>query len=229
MEMQSEDKVSSSVDLSTYVDDIADEHIANPMASLPVMHTMTFPTTDNLKVVTPGDRDSSGMLWDKRIHAESRNLNKKGEWIKRRKLDEAFIAQVENELRNASASQVVTFSAPLPPAPTVEVPMPISQPVAPVSQVTEVALVVKEPVEKYPNIVVPEETRPAHTLNTFKANLMEVFAVLINSGKINTEWINEMKKNLEIKEIWNLLGDEGKLIQVYDNFCKYGLITRIEG
>lgn len=92
----------------------------------------TVPST-----VPAGASDADGLQWDERIHSSSKALNADGTWRRRRNLDPAVLAAVEQELRGTSAPVV----PPVPSAPAVPPPPPIPgvavvPPVPPVAGVT---------------------------------------------------------------------------------------------
>ena len=70
------------------------------------------------------DRDSTGLPWDARIHAESKAKTDKNVWRRRRGVDDATVAAVIDELRSANAARTIEAAAPLvaPPPPPVVVP-----------------------------------------------------------------------------------------------------------
>lgn len=70
--------------------------------------------------VLAGDLDADGLLWDKRIHSSSKELNKDGTWRKRRGVADELVAEVERELRGVAPT-------PAPP-PVPEAPKPIEVP-----------------------------------------------------------------------------------------------------
>jgi hypothetical protein len=62
--------------------------------------------------------DSTGLPWDKRIHAEGKAKIANGTWRKKRNVDPALVATVEAELRgvmSAPAAPVTPGPVPLPP------------------------------------------------------------------------------------------------------------------
>lgn len=85
--------------------------------------------------------DSDGVPWDERIHAPSKAQNKDDTWRKKKKLDPAFVASVEAELKAAVAQSPAPVapvtSPPMPPVDQQQQPAPVQQmppPVAPVAQ-----------------------------------------------------------------------------------------------
>jgi len=59
--------------------------------------------------------DADGLPWDERIHAPSKSQNKDGTWRKKKKLEDAFVAGVEAELRSVQRVPVAMPAAPTPP------------------------------------------------------------------------------------------------------------------
>ena len=59
--------------------------------------------------------DADGLPWDERIHAPSKVQNKDGTWRKKKKLEDAFVAGVEAELRSVQRVPVAMPAAPTPP------------------------------------------------------------------------------------------------------------------
>ena len=88
--------------------------------------------------------DADGLPWDERIHAPSKGQNKDGTWRKKKKLDDAFVAGVEAELRQqqpATAAPTVPTMPPAPGAPSTpsappmpQVDQPAPEPAAPIAQ-----------------------------------------------------------------------------------------------
>ena len=78
--------------------------------------------------------DADGLPWDERIHAPSKGQNKDGTWRKKKKLDDAFVAGVEAELRQqqpATAAPTVPTMPPAPGAPATAAPTVPTMPPAP--------------------------------------------------------------------------------------------------
>ena len=178
------------------------------------------------------ERDNRGMPWDERIHSAARSLNKDGSWRIKRGVEDALVAQVEGQLRVGQVAQGLPPAAmviPQPPPPTVHVEMPqFAVPQAAQPQVVAAPLAAAAPVQNYENIQTPAGTRPAHTLNTFKNNLMLLFAQLIEEKKISKEYVQQLLAHFELKEVWNFLGSEKKLMELYDAFAEYGFITKVD-
>tara|TARA_R110000787_G_scaffold170491_2_gene283188 strand:- start:1764 stop:2588 length:825 start_codon:yes stop_codon:yes gene_type:complete len=84
-------------------------------------------------------RDTSGMLWDARIHQAAKGTKVDGTWKRKRNTDDALFTQVENELRASASQAPATVAEPVTPlAP--EAPVTPLAPEAPVPA-TPVAMV----------------------------------------------------------------------------------------
>ena len=108
-----------------------------PAPAAPEGAAITYP----VKLPNGTEVDAEGLPWDKRIHSESKGLLKSGAWKLRRNIDEAVVAFVKNELRQAMSAPpaipVAHSPAPAPanvPAPPAPVPAPAAPP-APAIQV----------------------------------------------------------------------------------------------
>lgn len=225
-----------------------DADVANPLVNFPETENkvenvfpinLVTPQSLGTPSVTAGANahfDSHGLPWDERIHASSKNTNKDGTWRYRKQIPDDVIQKVESELIGKIKSGAINNSVtlPPPPAPTVAVSMPSFA----ASPTLQIAIPAAQPIVQaqpavampdYANVPIPQATKPAHSLNTFKANMSVVLAELINAGKITPDYIQKVKDYFEIKDIWNLLGDEAKLIKFFDSLCDSGLITRMEG
>lgn len=64
------------------------------------------------------EKDAQGVVWDARIHASTRNMNKDGTWKRMRGCDDVLFAQVMGELTGvAVVPPVVAVVSTVPPAP----------------------------------------------------------------------------------------------------------------
>jgi hypothetical protein len=99
---------------------------AAPAATLPAASTP--PSAAAAPTAAPA-RDSTGIVWDARIHASTKTKTKDGSWTAKRNVDPAFRAQVEADLRGVTgAAAAPAMPAPPPTAPT---------PAAPAAPTTE--------------------------------------------------------------------------------------------
>ncbi len=240
----------SPIDTRNFTTDPALVHVSVPAgSSLPPIARIA-PTVSNAKVA--GQLDSRGIPHDSRIHSAEGTKNTDGSWRNRRAVDKNLLAQVEAELFAAAGSpqRVVrhspvpsmgtgpvahqsnaagnagpgeVYNPPPPPAVTTQVHTP-----PPPQQVAPPQAAV-EPVKSYENVTIPQGQKPAHSLNTFKSNLTLILAQFITEKKITQEYIQQLKDYFQIKEIWNILGDEQKCMQLFQMFVDGGMITKIEG
>ena len=201
--------------------------------------------------------DSRNIPWDERVHASTKEITADGSWRKSRGVSKELVKQIEEELKaETTVRQTVTIVPPVPAAPPISgLPNFAPQTVAPVpslfgtppailqpAPVVQAAPIVQAPpvVEqpKYEQVQVPQGTRPAHSLVTFKNNLMEIIGQLYAEGKIDKAYITQLnehyaKKNKERglpphKDIWNLIGVESNCMELYDAFAEYGFITKVD-
>ena len=211
----------------------------NASVACPVVEQVTAPTNIHVLGSTTGqERDCRGIPHDTRIHSMEGSKNKDGSWRNKRGIDKAVITQIESELKGAAPAVVATVlpPAPLPPttsmvneAPTFAVPQPVQAPV--VQAPTVVSTAIQSEITPAPALPLG---KPAHSLITFKNNLMDVFAQFINEGKITQEYVDQLvtyfaKTNPQVKNIWNILGSEIQCIEMFNIFVKAGWITRVEG
>lgn len=200
--------------------------VANRMAALiePTILGQPMPSGD-IEV------DSKGMPWDARIHSTNKGRSKDGSWRLRRNVDESLVTQIEGELRGA------------PSAPSPQVPSnPFGQ-TAPVLNVVPVAasqsqaaphrvVPTQAPVAQvaqpaYENIPIPATQKPAHTLETFKSNLIVTMSGLVISGKLTPEYVESLKAYFKVKEIWEVGKDEVKVSELFESLVHYGMITKV--
>lgn len=185
--------------------------------------------------------DAKGLPYDARIHASSRTFVKDGTWRYKKGVSDAEIASVEAQLKGQTPQQTPVI-IPAVPTTTVHVEMPKFNPdcrvienaqgereYPPLSAIVNPVATPSQPAPvAYENIVVPQYTKPAHSFETFKNNLMVVFAELINEGKIDHKYVEELKAYFQVKEIWNILADNLKCIELFNTFVKIGLITKVD-
>lgn len=183
-----------------------------------------------------GDVDAKGFPWDGRIHASSKTVTKDGSWRYRRGVDDDEIRKVETELKSKMAAVPAFNQPPIPqpvisPVPPVmplvdQAPVPVAAPVQPVMQQPAPQQPAAQPM--YDNIhVPPAATKPAHTLDTFRANLIPVLAALVQAGQITQAYLEQLKEYFGVKEIWQVMGDEKKVNELFENFVAAGLITKV--
>ncbi len=180
---------------------------------------------------TGPDRDARGIPWDNRIHAANRGLKKDGTWKYRRGVPETVIAEVEKGLTApATPVAVPTFpnAAPVPAIPTLPPVFPVAQPVA--SEPTPVAPVVAaQPVQAapVPEIAIAPAVRPAHTPQSFQANLPMVINTLIAQKKVDRPWLVNIAQHFGVQEWWDIAKYDDKCRQLFDACVQWGFITNV--
>lgn len=189
--------------------------------------TPQFPAATVVVSTAQGEVDSHGLPWDARIHADSKTKKTDGTWTMKRKLDPEFVKKVQDEIKTPHTPIVIP---PVPPS-AVHAELPkfdhTAQPgVSPFER--QVPEVIAAPVQQYETTPIPQGNRPAHSLITFKNNLMILIAQLINEGKINHEYLAQLKVYFQVKEIWNILSSELQCIELYNTFAELGFITKVD-
>ena len=202
------------------------------------------------------ETDAKGLPWDERIHASSKAKTKDGSWRTKRGVDEKFLADVEFELR-AKAQAPKSEPVPLPLAPPVAAapapvavvglpsftsamgnalppaapqPLPLTQsPVYAPQAEPAPAPVVQQPAPVVAAAPTPPPAggKPAHTLESFKANIIPTFVQLVQTGAVTQHYIEQLKEYFKVKEIWDVQNEPAKLQELFDNFVASGLVTRI--
>ena len=115
----------------------------SPITSVPAVPAAPVPPAPAPSPVVPPapvaptgpELDAAGMPYDPRIHSGTKAKIADGTWRKKRGVDDAVVAQVEQQLRNALAAPAAAPVAPVapaaPPAPAPVVPAPAPAPVVP--------------------------------------------------------------------------------------------------
>jgi len=155
-------------------------------------------------VLNVNELDSEGLPWDARIHASSKAKVKDGTWRLKRGVDDVTAYQIKLEL-HALMKKSGTVVAPAAPV----------QAVAPAAPVQAVAPAIPATL---PTI------NAGHTFETFKVNFPMILGTLISEGKVNQEYVEQLKKYFGVAEIWNI-NDEQKL-QLFENFANFGFIQK---
>lgn len=102
-----------------------------PQAQAPAAPTP--PTVATVPTAAPGvERDSTGLVWDARIHASTKTKVASGAWTAKRGVDPLFKAQIEADLRGVAAPVAAPAAPPAPPAaPVFQAPVAPAAPPAP--------------------------------------------------------------------------------------------------
>lgn len=188
------------------------------------------------------EKDGEGLPWDKRIHSSSRKFIKDGTWRLKKGVDKDLVEQVKSELRqavhqasNPTPTPAVPVSGSTPvvnsplagsesPAPA-QTQQPVAAPVAPVTPVNPAPVVEQAPVAAPTPPQNPPLTQGGHTFDSFKQNMPMVITDLINQGKINQDYVNQLKSHFGVTEIWNV-SDEQKL-EMFNAFVQYNFIQKV--
>lgn len=222
--------------------DLDEEDIPEQIQPTPHMEQVIITSKDPTKPVTLAmrstDLDSEGLPWDGRIHSASKTFNKDGTWRIRRGVDVALINKVKEEIKSEGKVTQVNVP-PVPQVPSVPTLTPV-QPVTPSVAVentnqhvvtypvtTPVAPVVEQP-KVYEDIKVPQSTKPAHSFQTFKANIVPLMAQFMNEKKIDQAYIEALKAHFQVKEVFEIFFDDTKMTQLFEGFVEHGYITKVD-
>lgn len=173
------------------------------------------------ETVEVNEYDKTGVPFDSRIHAESRRLSGKGEWIRRRRLDEAYVKQVEAELelkkRTAQA-----IAAPMPTPPSVPDNVVVEPP--PLAPIAVVAPAQPE----VTTIPTPKVTTVGYVHNplTFRNNLAMIVGQLLKEGKLTPDYVQTLNSHFKVQNIWDIAKDEALSNALFETFVQYDLVQR---
>ena len=174
------------------------------------------------------DRDSTGLPWDGRIHANPPKFSKDGTWKRRRGVNAEAAKTVEDVLRAEQAkgkNSVPPFGSMTPEqyqahtnpsqsfgsAPTPE---------APLTQV-----------KATPQFNVPQQPvnnqELVHNLESFRANLASVIETLCAKGTINKAWIDQNKNMFGGKDVWQWHEEPVTVAALFDFFVAQGYVLKV--
>lgn len=179
-----------------------------PPVILPTVETIAAVARDTAPVTQQTSQvDRTGLPWDARIHSGKKDLTTKGEWRRRRNLDDSVYNMVVNELRG----QTQTGPAPsmYPAAPVV--------PQAPTPAVT---------VPSAPVQALPQTDNLVHSLETFTNNLPMIMTTLLNQGKIDENWIKATNANYGVANIWEIAKSPANVSSFFEFLTTHGLVTK---
>lgn len=174
----------------------------------PVADVPPAPTT-----LSGVDLDSSGLPWDGRIHAESKNKIGDGTWRKKRGVDPALVAEVEARLRELVS---------IPPAPTAE-----EVPAAPAALAVVMPPVV-EPVPAAPAPAAPAVApvapvvEPAPAAPVTVADVFKFATAAEKNGTLNSETRSAALLSLGFNSMVELSTRPDMAAQVIETFKQYG-------
>jgi hypothetical protein len=147
----------------------------------------------------------------------------------RRNVDQSLVVQVEAELKakqGAVKPEPVQASQPFvaPPPPPVTIPVETPK----FEQAPIVAPPVVSQIPVYSDVAIPQDTKPAHSFETFRKNLIPIFTKLINEGKLTSEYLAEATKYFGVSGIWDIAKDETKCRELFEGFVAFGYITKVD-
>ena len=164
------------------------------------------------------DRDARGMKWDSRIHAASKALTKDGSWRYRRNVSDDVIKSIEQP------------ATPLPVAiPVVAVPVGGFQPeiVPPIANLPPAAEPA-QPLYTAPVAAVPTgPARIAHTLESFRANMIPTMVELGAKGVVTQAYVASLCQYFGVQNIWDVAQYEDKSRQLFEQFVQLGFLTNV--
>jgi len=130
-----------------------------PPAAAPTPPAAVTPTPDATNTAAPL-LDTTGLRWDARIHSSTRTTTEAGVWKKRKNVNDAEVARVTAELRQAGGAPVAQNFTPLAAtAPAPAAPAPVAPPAAPAAPA---------PVAAPPAPAAPGITSPANAVAAAK-------------------------------------------------------------
>lgn len=180
----------------------------NPLAGTP--DAIAAPAEDPAPVETP-EFDAQNLPWDERIHAGTKTQNKDGTWKKKRGVDAAFVATVEEELRLSAKNAALPEGAvPVTPTPGPELAAPgvpeELQPGPVQSVATGGGAAIQTPVQPVTTPAAPEpvappaDTAPAPVAQeggevTFQT-LMQTLQEALTAKKVDNNFTQELVANI---------------------------------
>jgi len=176
-----------------------------------VIEKVKAPKVETVAPRLDAELDVQGIPHDIRIHAASFAKVANGTWRTKRGVDKDLLAEVIAELK-------AKYEGVAPPI-TAETltkaveSMPSNTPVVP-------PVIVEAPAP-LPTLNVVS----GHTVETFKQNFAMLLSSLINEGKIDQPYVEQLKAHFGVGEIWEL-NDEQKE-QLFTSFVSYGFIQSV--
>lgn len=192
-------------------DDDIDEPMTTPEASFGLAIVPPPPPT----TANPAGLDKTGLPWDDRIHSSNKAFVADGTWRKRRGVDDAFVAQVEAELRVIMNIPAAPLNVPSDEAPMAQmynaskVPAPPPIPAAPVVPYPIVALAdIPAPVVIPP----PPPVAPGVSEPNAYLNLIQLVTDVCTKKQLTREQVDECIKSVDASLNLQLLSKRPDLI-----------------
>lgn len=202
-----------------------------PTTPNPVQSAAPPPSAPTVSPANEYGLDSKGLPWDARIHAVTQGVNKDGSWRNRRGVEPAMLAQIEAELRARKpapvpGSPLSPFGPPPPVMASFQPPVPSAP--APATH----GLTMVPPLQPPTSVAPPPMPTPpqpallsAHTVDTFRANLVPTLAKLVQDGKLTHEYVQQLKTYFQVDQIWEVSGEQ--LTEMFENFVAAGLLVKV--
>ncbi len=73
----------------------------------------------------------------------------------------------------------------------------------------------------------PTAQKPAHSLETFKANIFTTLTGLVATGALTPDYVQTLKGYFKVKEIWDVKDNPAQVEEMFNTFCRAGLITKV--
>jgi len=122
-----------------------------------------------------------------------------------------------------SASVVPEPSIIVPPVPTTDVVVEIPKFDVPVAAAPIVATPV---VEEAPAVY--HEGIASHSFETFKSKIVIIVNDLVAQNKIDRAYIEQVCKHFNVSYIWDVAKDDSKAKELYEGFCQFGFINKVQ-
>lgn len=199
------------------------EESAISTAHLNNVHNNVVPLNSVQQNVNNVEVDSNGFRWDGRIHSSSKVRNNDGTWKKRKGVDKAVIAQVENELRGNVATQPVqqTYTPPVQPVQQPQYQAPVAQP--DYSQQVQYQQPVAQP--QYQAPVAPpmqQNMNQGYTVDSFVQNFPMAITDLINRKKIDQNYVQQLNAYFQVEQIWQ--ASDAQKAQLFNTLRETGIV-----
>lgn len=156
--------------------------------------------------ISAADVDTEGIVYDPAIHTSTRAKTAKGTWKK--KPGGAGVAS--GSVKSEPASQPANITS-MERAAT-------QQPA--IEQPTTAAAI-----QHHENAGPAIGAAPSmHNFDSFKSNLMTVVVRLINEGKMDRAYMQELNQFFGVSNLWDVKNDDAKAKQLFDLFIQYQFI-----
>ena len=211
------------------------------------------PRDNKLDIAQHSELDAAGFPHDARIHSANREKTVQGVWRRRRGVDATVVEMVEQELKNKGFGQpqvaVQSAAKTVPPfgsMPAEQYQQHVAPPQAPLTAPVTAQVAIAPMPTTAERVVIPTMDAPAlaqipsvpptppppmtvpngHTLESFKQNLVHILTKLSNEGKINADYINQLKAWFGL-EVYEFVKDDAKCAQLFDVLAQQGFVVKV--